>query len=467
MSRAQRQFEETLRDAIAGALHQVKAHHLPAACEKLGLASGTGDEAFASKFRYVKTRIKAFNESALLDLARRVLEEHDDAKLQDLLSEHELPADQRMSELTRRAVLKVLDRLDELFGDLGRDNLRDRLDVLAPSWGAMSNEWVSGGDDFERHYLRNDDWSHFELLEKCGALICAQERFVALINSVLRPEARTGDAQRELAQALDGVLRSDGFEVRATHYISGHPIYQVARRSAGVAGSPKNLIFASTGAKPEIVLRDAINNDVEITRHADLCLIYDRPLSHAAGLTWRELAQWWQDRESLSDLVAARKALGERLRQSLPPDSPGEYALFRTYFEECGPVLGEALPALIPQVYLHYDPLTVRERGAHPVLARQRMDFLMLLPAGVRVVLEVDGQHHYADNGRASPSRYADMIAEDRRLRLKGYELYRFGGSEFADSTPTLAVGPDSRRIAKAFFEALFARHKLTSPSRL
>jgi hypothetical protein len=25
------------------------------------------------------------------------------------------------------------------------------------------------------------------------------------------------------------------------------------------------------------------------------------------------------------------------------------------------------------------------------------------------------------------------MIAEDRRLRLSGYEAYRFGGSEFVD----------------------------------
>ena len=46
----------------------------------------------------------------------------------------------------------------------------------------------------------------------------------------------------------------------------------------GVDGELKNLIFAADGPKPEIVLRDAINNVIEITRHAQNCLVYDRPL---------------------------------------------------------------------------------------------------------------------------------------------------------------------------------------------
>jgi len=33
--------------------------------------------------------------------------------------------------------------------------------------------------------------------------------------------------------------------------------------------------------------------------------------------------------------------------------------------------------------------------------------------------------------GRPSPARYAEMVREDRRIRLAGYGLYRFGGHEF------------------------------------
>ncbi|MFF3312827.1 hypothetical protein [Streptomyces sp. NPDC002952] len=40
------------------------------------------------------------------------------------------------------------------------------------------------------------------------------------------------------------------------------------RFTKGPAGSFKNLIRAANGAKPQIVLRDAVNNDVEIVQAA-------------------------------------------------------------------------------------------------------------------------------------------------------------------------------------------------------
>lgn len=54
------------------------------------------------------------------------------------------------------------------------------------------------------------------------------------------------------------------------------------------------------------------------------------------------------------------------------------------------------------------------------------MDFLMLLPNGVRVVLEVDGKQHYAGtDSKADPDKYAAMAAADRDLRLLGSSLMR------------------------------------------
>jgi hypothetical protein len=46
------------------------------------------------------------------------------------------------------------------------------------------------------------------------------------------------------------------------------------------------------------------------------------------------------------------------------------------------------------------------------------------------VVLEVDGKQHYANGDTASPALYSQMVSEDRRLRLAGYEVYRFGETE-------------------------------------
>jgi very-short-patch-repair endonuclease len=107
--------------------------------------------------------------------------------------------------------------------------------------------------------------------------------------------------------------------------------------------------------------------------------------------------------------------------------------LFRTYcFKVCGGLFGEQ-PALLPQVYLHYDPYTLKQLDGQKRLVRQRMDFLMLLPGTKRTVIEVDGKQHYADpDGKASARLYSEMVAEDRRLRLSGYEVYRFGGYELS-----------------------------------
>lgn len=62
----------------------------------------------------------------------------------------------------------------------------------------------------------------------------------------------------------------------------------------GVAGELKNLIFAADGPKPRIVLRDAVNNVIDIVENAQYCLVDDRPLAEH-GLTWRALVKWWSE----------------------------------------------------------------------------------------------------------------------------------------------------------------------------
>jgi hypothetical protein len=224
----------------------------------------------------------------------------------------------------------------------------------------------------------------------------------------------------------------------------------------GVAGELKNLIFAADGPKPEIVLRDALNNTIEITKGANTCLVYNRPLPDD-GLTWAALVEWWATEilhEANHDVSA--RHLYKRLVRSL--ESPPEHLLFRTYAYRYADTARTSIPALIPQVYLHYDPYLRPDPAQRPgVVIRQRMDFLLLLPGRRRVVLEVDGQHHYAtDDGRANPSRYATMAAEDRRLRLAGYEVYRFGGAELTNE-----------ERGKALLETFFARLLDDPPSGL
>lgn len=466
---------DTLRNQIAeGIKDSAKSYDVPAVCVRVGIQSCVeehdADEAFRSRRIYVKSRLSHLDQSKLLFIAKAVLDEFDIPRLADSVSELTVHADHRVTEITRRDVLKILNGLDSLFNDI---ELFAGLNIISSEYLSYdsvddhSNFLPSLSKDIVQHYVKNPDYSNEELLTICGALKCSQSKFFALLEKLLDPVVRRGEDQLMLATKMNKSLRVDGFHVVAVGEKSAHPVYAVQRVIVGVGGSVKNLVFASIGAKPELVLRDAISNDIEITKNADQCLVFDRPLS-TRGLAWVDMAEWWQERQGIAELKSARQSLGERLKQSVElSQSPGEYAIFRTYHEIFGPKLANRLPALIPQVYLHYDPFTQAERiklGKHSVLARQRMDFLMLLDAHVRIVIEVDGQQHYANGDRASPKLYATMAGEDRRLRLQGYELYRFGGAEFSDTSKTnnrFVVGPNSRKVIIEFFELLFDRHKL------
>lgn len=117
--------------------------------------------------------------------------------------------------------------------------------------------------------------------------------------------------------------------------------------------------------------------------------------------------------------------------------------------------MGNSLPALIPQVYLHYDPYVTKIVPDETRLVRQRMDFLLLLPNNVRIVIEIDGKQHYSsEDNKPNPKKYAEMMKADRDLRLLGYEVFRFGGFEFINENSV-------DKMVLDFFSKLFLRYEI------
>jgi very-short-patch-repair endonuclease len=357
-----------------------------------------------------------------------------------------------ISLLTRRDILDFLIASNTNFaGKLNELEFLGRIWDLETmmSWDSRYN---SAYWDIWQHRINNNDWDdHYLLCTRLDLLKCDVETFIKFIENCLHPIAQPDMAQaNELLTAFNDCLRHDGYLLKEIAQLSGKPVFKVMRINDGVHGTVKNLIFAANGPKPEIVLIDAVTNDIQIVENEQYCLIYDEPIAEH-GLFWNDLVEWWCERRQLATLsrIDQERDLYLRLLSSLA--SPPEKLLFGMYFQQFRRSIGDNLPALIPQVYLHYDPKTISQLANGQRLVRQRMDFLLLFSNHDRVVLEVDGQQHYSARNMARPDLYASMVAEDRRLRLAGYEIYRFGGYELREE-----IG---KKIVVDFLDALFQRH--------
>ena len=248
---------------------------------------------------------------------------------------------------------------------------------------------------------------------------------------------------------LNDYLKYDGYEIV---FEGNFCTIRSLPTMDGVGEDVKNLIFAADGPKPEIVIEDSVSNNIKIVKYKENCLIYDQPVP-IDGLKWKDLVLWWTGENGVE--YNPKKSDNEfylRLAKSL--DSEIEEILFLTYYKHFKSILGDNLPALIPQVYLHYDPYTIAQLKGNKNLVRQRMDFLLLLSQGIRIVIELDGKHHYSDGNISSPQKYAEMVSADRDLRLRGYEVYRFGGFEFKDSEANTF-------LICSFFHELFRKYNI------
>lgn len=304
-------------------------------------------------------------------------------------------------------------------------------------------EWVR-----RHHFLNPEDADMEVLFGKLGAFDLSNHRFQLLLEGLVSADVQVdADAQERVIEACNGVLHAGGAELRQVDVEQGYQVYKLTSLRTP-QGRPKTLIFASQ-QKPDLRVRDVLNNDVEILSDPSKVLVYDQPV--VDGLRWRELQRWWADRESLEDGSAAKDSLYRRLQGSLPANSPPQRLFFWTYFKTYGDSV-HGLPALLPEVWLHWDPLAARARGMR-AFPNHRMDFLMLLPGGRRMVFEIDGKQHYADGDRADPREYAKLTAGTRELQLAGYEVYRFGGSELA--------GDAGQQLVASFFSTLFDIHRV------
>lgn len=444
----------TLRP-IVGELKDACTHDtLDAMCAELAMpipvnAGSKRDRLFASFDEMLDEHVPATAERLL---KRGLRDPATRNRIQDLLwADNGCPS---IPKRFRREVARAMERV-ELYGDARHfDELLELLWVIEtdPFASLIGREETGLAGLIQQHVHRNPgDWSVEQLFDELGVYEATDQRFALFLEGLADADVRPDiEDQRRFVDCVNEPLRGCGVELRQTGLAGGYPSFSVVSLH-NARGRPKNLIFASE-KKPDIRFRDAIDNDIEIASDADKVLVYDRPIGQE-GLRWQDLQDWWSESRGVSDGVEAKKQLYKRLKASMPENSPPQMVLFESFYKGFG-AAAPKLPALLPEVWLHWDPQTVRERGKNALL-RFRMDFLLLLSHGVRVVIEVDGKHHYADGttGMADPARYAAMVSADRDLKLAGYEVFRFGAAELRSET--------SQNEVHAFFVALFRRFKV------
>ncbi len=227
------------------------------------------------------------------------------------------------------------------FNGLKLRQIRDMFDAAGIELGPPSAT-ACGGERrvLTERYLSTVDWESEEDTDKVLKAVT-----ITLFAAKTSPEHKAG---------LRALCEKEGLRIEGNKVVLG------GKSGVGV----KNLIFASNGYKPEIVIIDATTNDIKITKNADSCLVYDCPIP--GSLLWSDLVVWWVEsgKATSDNLDEAAEELYARLEQSL--DSDPEKVLMRQYFETLQESLGDKLPALIPQVYLHYDPYTVKARRRRP-----------------------------------------------------------------------------------------------------
>lgn len=458
-----------------GGWERIKSDH-----KRVGLAWHPELEPGWGKNRYVEAVLGQLAEDAVMALARRCIAMFPDRcaiGVQDALWWAESGGESAISEVTR---LTIADALDGRRMHPQQDPVsfvRTFAHYVGSDFGPSSVGYTQDGRLFTERPTRQDflsafgqvgasetqrlQYSHRQLLEEFGFRQWHDRRVYQFLETMVHPALRRGDEQAAWAGFINELLAADRHSLVESERLSGHPVFKIQRIDRGVSGRAKNLIFASTGPKPVLGFRDAINNDVLVLENAEHCLFYEDPIGDD-GLLWDELVAWWTKlQDGKVNDAHARKALGKRLLAAV--GSPPEKLLFTAYFQRWAPILRARLPALLPQVYLHYDPATVKQlhaRGEEKRFLLQRMDFLMLLPHRVRVVIEIDGQQHYSKEERGqlhpSPAIYAQTVRGDRDLRLAGYEVYRFSGHELHTEERAAAV-------AGEFFSRLFQRHGVTT----
>jgi len=223
-------MKSQLRHLVAEALYPTKSYSLPSVCERYGLEPGTPDEAFNSKTRYVMRRLEKLSDARVFAIAKSVLEDFPDDKLQAAVEQLDKEG-RLLSDITRQHLAEALNE----FALAGKNDL---IEMLRKHWpqidkaGSVHDFAGSFVDDLYQHAVRNDDWDNAEILRRAGFQTCSQTRLFRFLEDLVHPIRRNHGEQEKIVAKLNPMLRRDGYCLIQSGRISGYPTYSVQETTA-------------------------------------------------------------------------------------------------------------------------------------------------------------------------------------------------------------------------------------------
>jgi hypothetical protein len=215
-----------LQQLIASVLSCHKSYLVPGICEGYGLAEGTDEEAFRSKFKYVMARLQPLSAEEILRIARAVQSAEDSADLDEAIAKLDERGARQITSLTRQRIITEIDRVS-LSGNL------DEIQFLKNLWpiDKMNAPGFSRETRMEdyiiRHRINNSDMTNKDVLEALGINQSSQKQFFRLLEAMLDPLCRETPEQSDLKTRLNRHLFHDGFSVEEVRRMSGAPVYAV------------------------------------------------------------------------------------------------------------------------------------------------------------------------------------------------------------------------------------------------
>lgn len=222
---------------------------------------------------------------------------------------------------------------------------------------------ASTESEIARHMDRFDDWDFAFLFDTILELEdLPDEKFIYFceqhVHPILRRSYYDSDSDEKIdltvqcMEAINKVLSDVGLALKPASQTAGREVYKAVPLVQGAQTPIKNIIFAAK-YKTDIVLDDALSNGIKIV-DANGALVYEDG-SPADGISWERICDWYKN-EAVEE---TEKKLAKRFYECL--DSDAEELFFKAYIlfmKEAG----KNIPALIPQVYLYYDPKIQSQR---------------------------------------------------------------------------------------------------------